>query len=172
MGVGVVSVPLLGARDAPVIQGHGDVRPAPADVADAMDTGGGLTARVPAWGVVMMSLYTLHRRPDYFPDPERFDPDRFTPEAEAHLPRHAYLPFGAGPRICIGNHFALMEGHLVLATLAQRVTFEWPVGQRIMPEPLINLRPKRGTMVRVRRRSPIARAETVRGEQACAQKIV
>jgi len=115
--------------------------------------------RVPAGSVVIVSPYTMHRRPDYFPDPERFDPDRFTPEAEARLPRHAYLPFGAGPRICIGNHFALMEGQLVLATLAQRVTFEWPVDQRIMPEPLINLRPKRGTVVRVRRRSPIARGD-------------
>jgi len=68
------------------------------------------------------------------------------------LPRHAYLPFGSGPRICIGNHFALMEGHLVLATLAQRITFERPDDQAVIPEPLINLRPKRGTLVRVRRR--------------------
>jgi len=128
--------------------------------------------RVPAGSVVIVSPYTMHRRPDYFPDPERFDPDRFTPEAEARLPRHAYLPFGAGPRICIGNHFALMEGQLVLATLAQRVTFEWPDGQRIMPEPLINLRPKRGTVVRVRRHSPVVRAGTGRGEQVCVQKTV
>ncbi len=108
--------------------------------------------RVPAWSVVMVSPYTMHRRPDYFPDPEQFDPDRFTPNAEAGLPRHAYLPFGSGPRICIGNHFALMEGHLVLATLAQRITFERPDDQAVIPEPLINLRPKRGTLVRVRRR--------------------
>jgi len=127
---------------------------------------------VPAWGVVIVSPYTMHRRPDYFPDPERFDPDRFTPDAEARLPRHAYLPFGGGPHICIGNHFALMEGHLILVTLAQHATFEWPNGQRIIPEPLINLRPKRGTMVRVRRRSPMARTGTLMGEQACTQKTI
>jgi cytochrome P450 len=88
--------------------------------------------------------YTMHRRPDYFPDPERFDPERFTPENEKRLPRYAYFPFGAGPRICIGNHFAMMEGHLLLATLVQRVTFELVPGQRIVPDPnkTITLRPK------------------------------
>jgi cytochrome P450 len=88
--------------------------------------------------------YTMHRRSDYFPDPERFDPERFTPENEKRLPRYAYFPFGAGPRICIGNHFAMMEGHLLLATLVQRVTFELVPGQRIVPDPnkTITLRPK------------------------------
>ncbi len=61
--------------------------------------------------------------PTPFPIPEQFDPDRFTPEREKALPRYAYLPFGAGSRVCIGSHFALMEGQLALATLAQRVTF-------------------------------------------------
>ncbi len=68
------------------------------------------------------------------------------------MPRSAYLPFGAGPRICIGNHFAMMEAHLILATLAQRVTFELVPGQTIEPEPLITLRPKGGIKMRVRRR--------------------
>jgi len=98
--------------------------------------------------------YTMHRRPDYFPDPERFDPERFTPENEKRLPRYAYFPFGAGPRICIGNHFAMMEGHLLLATLAQRVTFELVPGQRIVPDPnkTITLRPKYAMKMVVRRR--------------------
>jgi len=95
--------------------------------------------------------YTLHRRADYFPDPERFDPERFSPEAERRLPRHAYLPFGAGSRVCLGNHFALMEGHLLLATIAQAVTFV-PLGQQVEPEPGMNLRPKNGVMARVQRR--------------------
>lgn len=101
---------------------------------------------------VVMSPYAMHRRPDLFASPDRFDPDRFTPEREAALPRHAYMPFGAGPRICIGNHFALMEGHLLLATLAQRVTFELVPGQQIVPAPQVTTRPKDGIRMTVRRR--------------------
>ncbi len=99
--------------------------------------------------------YALHRRPDYFPDPEKFDPERFTPENEKRLPRYAYLPFGAGPRICIGNHFAMMEGHLLLATLAQRVTFELVPGQQIVPDPskTLTMRPKYGVKMIVRHRN-------------------
>ncbi len=87
----------------------------------------------------LLSPYTLHRREDYFPQPERFDPERFTPEREKQLPRYAYLPFGAGPRICIGNHFAMMEGHLLLATLAQRTSFHMVPGQTIEPDPIHHL---------------------------------
>ncbi|MBO0796746.1 MAG: cytochrome P450 [Ktedonobacteraceae bacterium] len=90
--------------------------------------------RVPKGMMVMISPYVMHYKPEYFPDPERFDPDRFTPEREKQLPRYAYIPFGAGPRICIGNYFALMEGQLLLATLAQRVSFEILPGQVVKPE--------------------------------------
>ena len=105
---------------------------------------------------VAMSPYTIHRRPDYFPDPEKFEPERFTPENENQLPRYAYIPFGAGPRICIGNHFAMMEGHLLLATLAQRVTFEQVPEQHIVPDPskTVTIRPKYGLKMIVRRRKP------------------
>ena len=103
---------------------------------------------------VLCSQYVLHRRPDSFPEPERFDPERFTPERERELPRYAYLPFGAGHRVCIGNHFALLEGHLLLATLAQRVRFELATGQDVAPRLLVTLRPAREIAVRVRRRQP------------------
>ena len=102
--------------------------------------------------LVVISPYLLHRRTDVFPEPERFDPARFGPHRERALPRGAYLPFGAGIRTCIGNHFALLEGQLVLATLAQKVSFEVLPGQPIVPELNINLRPKGGLQVRVRRR--------------------
>ena len=70
---------------------------------------------------VIANIWAMQRRPEYFPDPDRFDPDRFEAAAEKAIPRGAYLPFGAGARICIGNNFAMMEGQLILATLAQRV---------------------------------------------------
>jgi cytochrome P450 len=102
--------------------------------------------------LIAISPYAMHRRPDYFPEPERFDPERFTPEAEQRLPRHAYIPFGGGQRICIGNSFALMEGHLVLATLAQHVNFALVPGQRVELEPIVTLRPKNGIKMKVTHR--------------------
>jgi cytochrome P450 len=78
---------------------------------------------IPKNWAVFIAPYTLHRREDIFPQPETFDPERFAPEQEKLLPRYAYVPFGAGPRICLGLYFSLMEGHLLLATLAQRVNF-------------------------------------------------
>jgi cytochrome P450 len=108
-------------------------------------------ARLPWGSIVLISPYALHRQPEYFPHPEQFDPERFTPEREKTVPRYAYLPFGAGPRICIGNHLAIMEGHLLLATLAQRVTFV-KTTQHIESDPGVTLRSK-GIQVRVQRRT-------------------
>ena len=109
---------------------------------------------VPKGRVILLSPYTLHRREEYFPHPEQFDPERFRPEREKQLPRHAYLPFGAGPRICLGLHFALMEGHLLLATIAQRVSFGLVAGQTIVPDAIhyLTLRPAGEINVTVKRR--------------------
>ena len=89
---------------------------------------------VPKGHIVLISPYTLHRKPEYFAEPEKFVPERFAPEREKQIPRYAYLPFGAGPRICIGNYFATMEGHLLLAMLAQKVVFTLEPGQTIEPD--------------------------------------
>jgi cytochrome P450 len=91
--------------------------------------------------VVLMSPWITHRDARFFPDPERFDPDRWTPEAEAELPRYAYFPFGGGPRKCIGEGFAWMEGVVVLATFARRWRFRHAPDARVEMEPLITLRP-------------------------------
>ena len=100
---------------------------------------------------VFVNIYAMHRRADYFEAPDEFRPERFTPEREKLLVRGAYLPFGGGPRICIGNHFALMEGQLILASLAQRLRFT-PVDDRpVVPEPLVTLRPRGGLPMRVAR---------------------
>jgi cytochrome P450 len=99
--------------------------------------------------IIMISPYILHRNAEYFPDPERFDPDRFSPEKEKLIPRHAYLPFGAGPRVCIGNQFAMIEAHLVTAAIAQQFSFELLDSNEVAMDPLITLRPKGGIHVRL-----------------------
>lgn len=110
------------------------------------------TYRIPKGASVVISPYTLHRRPHFYHEPERFDPDRFAPEQEQKLPRYTYLPFGAGAHICLGMHFAQLEGHLLLATMAQRLTFECAGSGPIEPEPLLTLRPKGAVLMRVRQR--------------------
>ena len=70
---------------------------------------------VPAGSRVLVNLFNIHRHPRHWPDPERFDPDHFTAEDRKAQHRFAYMPFGAGPHLCIGKHFALMEAHLLLA---------------------------------------------------------
>jgi cytochrome P450 len=75
---------------------------------------------VPAGAGIMLSPYYTHRHPLFWDEPDRFDPDRWTREREAMLHGHQYHPFAAGPRICIGNNFSLLESHLLLAILAQR----------------------------------------------------
>jgi cytochrome P450 len=99
--------------------------------------------RLPKDSIVFVNIFGIHHRSDYWPDPERFNPER-------DFKSRAYLPFGGGARVCIGNHFATMEGHLILAHLAQKVVFE-DDGHDIDPEPLVTLRPKGGLPVRVRR---------------------
>lgn len=100
---------------------------------------------------ILISPFVNHHRPDYFPQPERFDPKRFSLEEEKKLPRYAFLPFGAGARRCVGSHLALMEGQLLLATLAQRVTFAL-VSQQTEPKPKVTLRPADAIQMVVKRR--------------------
>jgi cytochrome P450 len=98
--------------------------------------------------MVFFSQYLVHRNPRWFPDPERFQPERFTPAAKATRPRFAYFPFGGGGRQCIGEAFAWMEATLALATLIQRWRVQIVDGQKIEPQPKITLRPKSGIRVR------------------------
>ena len=100
--------------------------------------------RVPKGSLVFLIPFVIHRRPALWPDPERFDPGRFTPEQEAARPKFAYMPFGGGPRGCIGNQFAMVEAQLIVASVAQRYRVELAPGQNITPEPLITLRPAPG----------------------------
>jgi cytochrome P450 len=108
--------------------------------------------RVPKGSIVFLIPFVVHRRPKLWPDPDRFDPDRFAPERDAERPRFAYIPFGGGPRGCIGNQFAMVEAQLIVAAIAQRYRIELLPGQDIRPEPLITLRPTPGIRARLTKR--------------------
>jgi cytochrome P450 len=99
---------------------------------------------VPARSIILMSQYVMHHDSRYYPDPFRFDPERWTPEARAARPKFSYFPFGGGPRVCIGESFAWMEGVLVVATIAQQWRFRLVEGHRVELQAFITLRPKYG----------------------------
>ncbi|RMF15538.1 MAG: cytochrome P450 [Candidatus Dadabacteria bacterium] len=102
---------------------------------------------------VVLSFFTTHRRPDLWPEPLAFQPERFLPENAKQIDRYAYVPFGAGPRTCLGNHFAIAEGQIMLATLAQRFGVELVRRRKIHPNRLPgSLRPVPSVRLRLRPR--------------------
>lgn len=94
--------------------------------------------------IMLMSQYVMHRDPRYFPDPERFDPDRWLPEIAAQRPKFSYFPFGGGSRLCIGERFAWMEGVLLLAILAAKWNPQLVPGHPVQHKAMITLRPRYG----------------------------
>ncbi len=113
---------------------------------------------LPAGSICMISQYVTHHDPRWYPDPFRFDPERWTPEAQEQRPKFAYYPFGSGPRVCIGEGFAWMEGILLLATLAQRWRLRLVPEHRVEMQPVVTLRPRYGMQMTLERRSPFASA--------------
>ncbi|GAB3971186.1 cytochrome P450 [Plantactinospora veratri] len=113
-------------------------------IAQQADEVGGY--RIPAGADVLICPYTLHRHPGFWDDPERFDPERFDPaRAQAgHRPRYAYIPFGAGPRFCVGNHLGMMEAVFVIAMVARELRLRVAPGHRVVPEPMLSLRIRGG----------------------------
>jgi len=105
---------------------------------------------VPKGSLIVANTYALHRDARFFPDPERFDPERFAEGWEARISRYAYLPFGGGPRVCIGNGFAMMEAVLIVATMAQRWRFLLESAPKVVPVQLVTLRPKNGIRMKLR----------------------
>jgi cytochrome P450 len=103
--------------------------------------------------IVLMSPYVMHRDPRWYADPERFDPDRWTGEQRSTRPKFAYVPFGGGARVCIGEHFAWMEGVLLLAAIGQRWRLRHVEGHRVDHRALITLRPKFGMQMTVQSRN-------------------
>jgi cytochrome P450 len=100
--------------------------------------------QVPPGADVVVSPYTLHRHPRFWPDPERFEPERFHPAANTDRPRYAYIPFGGGPRFCVGSNLGLLEATFVVAMLARELRLVKLPGYRVMAEPMLSLRVRGG----------------------------
>lgn len=109
---------------------------------------------IPKGALVVISPYLLHRHETLWRAPEQFRPERFLPGARETISRYAYLPFGAGPRVCIGQQFAMVEAVIVLATLLRRLRFEHAGEEAPMPVQRITLRPSQGMPMRVAERHP------------------
>jgi cytochrome P450/ubiquinone/menaquinone biosynthesis C-methylase UbiE len=105
-----------------------------------------------AGSIVALNPYVMHHDPRFFPDPFRFDPDRWTDEERRRRPKYAYFPFGGGPRLCLGESFAWIEARLVVAALARRWRLRLAPGHRVRPAPGLTLRPKHGLRMVVERR--------------------
>ncbi|SEG27899.1 Cytochrome P450 [Actinacidiphila yanglinensis] len=108
--------------------------------------------RIPAGTLVCVSPWTLHRHPDHWEAPEEYRPERFEPEQQHARAGHAYLPFGGGPRVCIGQAFATTEAMLVLTVVLQRLRLTQAPGTTVVPEALVTLRPRDGLLMTVERR--------------------
>ena len=108
--------------------------------------------KIPAKSEVLLLTAYTQRHPKYWPNPNEFDPENFSPDNIAARPRYAYFPFGGGPRQCIGNNFAQMEAQLIIATIAQRYRLRLVDGQTVEPEPSVTLRPRKGIRMLLEKR--------------------
>ena len=108
----------------------------------------------PEWSGVQICIYCAHRHPQVWRQPEEFIPERWAEDGINDIPRYAYIPFGGGPRICIGNSFAMMEAQLLLATIAQRFRLRLIEGVKIVPQPFITVIPRDGLPMRLEERAP------------------
>ncbi|MEV1121166.1 cytochrome P450 [Actinosynnema sp. NPDC049800] len=99
---------------------------------------------VPKGADVLICPYTLHRHPAFWDEPDRFDPERFNPETTHNRPRYAYIPFGAGPRFCVGNHLGMMEATFTIAMIARELDLRTVPDYDVVPEPMLSLRIRGG----------------------------
>ena len=128
--------------------------------------------RIPARSIILMSPYVMQHDARYYPEPEKFDPDRWTPEAKEARPKFSYFPFGGGPRVCIGEPFAWMEGVLLIATIAQKWKMRLAAGQQVAMQPMITLRPKFGMRMQMERRETVYSHAALPGSFAAEQEAL
>ncbi len=101
---------------------------------------------------VLMPIMYFHRSEKYWDEPLKFKPERFAPELKNNIDRYVYFPFGGGPRLCIGNNFAIMEMQIILILIYRKYKFRLQEDFMVEPEPLITLRPRYGMMMKVEKR--------------------
>jgi cytochrome P450 len=99
--------------------------------------------------LIILSPYTIHRHPEFWQNPEEFNPERFSQGQEKSRPRFAYIPFGGGPRLCIGDQFAMIEAQLIMAMVTQRFRLELLPHRPVEADPLVTIRPKHGLPMKV-----------------------
>ena len=114
---------------------------------------------IPAESIVLMSQWVMHHDSRFYPEPFKFDPERWRADQREARPKFAYFPFGGGPRVCIGEQFAWMEGLLLIATIAQKWKLRLAATQRVEPKPMITLRPKYGMRMVVQERQSASQRE-------------
>ena len=107
---------------------------------------------IPSGVNVLVSQFVNHRDPKFFTNPEKFQPERWTPEFRKGLPKFAYFPFGGGPRSCVGEPFAWMEGALLLATISAKWSMHHAKNHKVEMLPRITLRPKNGVKMQLQKR--------------------
>jgi cytochrome P450 len=117
--------------------------------------------RIPAKSTILLSPYVTHRHPDFWDNPEAFDPDRFDAAVAKERPRHAYFPFGGGPRLCMGADMATMEMMLILTTVVQRYRLPLASCHREEVECILDMLPRHGVRVTPRLQQPIAAPRTI-----------
>jgi len=111
--------------------------------------------RIPKGATVMICAHTMHRKPEYWDNPEGFDPARFAPERAKAIDSNVYFPFGGGNRTCIGKRFAMMEAPMILAETARRFRLELVTGQEIVPAAMITIRPSEEIRMGLRLRDTV-----------------
>ncbi len=109
---------------------------------------------IPKGAILNIAFYYTLRHPDFWENPTRFDPDRFLPERVSKRPKYAYMPWGAGPHVCIGKSLAVMEAVMILSAIAQRFHIDLVSTQPVEIDPRFTLRPRGGIQVTLRKRKP------------------
>jgi len=127
---------------------------------------------IPARSIILMSPYVMQHDARYYPEPEKFDPERWKPGEREARPKFSYFPFGGGPRVCIGEPFAWMEGVLLIATIAQKWKMRLAAGQQIAMQPMITLRPKFGMRMQMERREDALSHAALPGSFAAEQEAL